>query len=326
MTQNSPPLPRTILLQAARKPLAQRILSRFPDLPLTACGDYQAVIKALETEQPEAMLALKVGKKEPFPREAILGCDSIKWIQASGAGVDHWTPWDTNRVTITNASGIHAEVMAQYTIWAILNHRLGFPRMAQKQAESIWDKKLLVSATGATLAVVGFGRIGQEVGRLGRALGMKVIGVRTRPAPSPHADDVVGMDRLDEVLGQADYVLNVLPLTADTKGLFGSKVFAAMKKGAYLINTGRGHIVDEVALIAALKSGHLSGATLDVFATEPLPADNSLWQMKNVIITPHTAGDAENWENEVAELFCDNLQRWIDGDPLQNIVDPVRGY
>ena len=185
---------------------------------------------------------------------------------------------------------------------------------------------MLVSTTGATLAIVGFGRIGAEVGRLAKAHGMRVIGVRARPAPSPHADEVVGMDSLNDALGQADYVLNVLPLTDVTRGLFNNNIFTAMKKGAYLINTGRGHIVDEDALATALESGQLGGATLDVFATEPLPTDSPLWGMSNVVITPHTAGDAENWEDAVTDLFCDNMTRWIDGTPLENIVDPARGY
>ena len=318
--------PKTFLLNGNPGPINQRIKNRIPSLSLTVFDNYSKLTDALKNEQPEIIFAFKISQKEPFPRKQILECASVKWIQASGAGVDHWTPWDTTSVTITNASGIHAEVMAQYTMWAILNHRLGFPRMALRQAEKQWDKKLLVSATGATLAIVGFGRIGAEVGRLAKAHGMRVIGVRAHPTPSAHADDVVDMKMLIDALSQADYVLNVLPLTTATRGLFKSDIFAAMKKGAYLINTGRGQIVDEEALADALQSGHLGGATLDVFATEPLPRDNPLWTLPNVVITPHTAGDAENWEDAVTDLFCDNLARWINGKALKNIVDPIRGY
>lgn len=319
-------LPKTLLFQGDPEPLARQILARFPDLPLVTLDHYGAVPDALASEKPEVVFAFKIGKKDPFPREAILGCDSVKWIQASGAGVDHWTPWDIGQVTITNASGIHAEVMAQYTLWAILHHRLGFPRMARNQSKSLWDKKLLVSAAGATLAIVGFGRIGAEVGRLAKAVGLKVIGVRARPEPSEHADEVVGTDRLHEALGQADFVLNVLPLTDETRGLFDADMLAAMKPGACLINTGRGHIVEEDALAAAIKSGHLGAAVLDVFATEPLPPESPLWTLENVVITPHTAGDMVDWESDITTLFCDNLERWTKGDALENIVDPSRGY
>ena len=273
--------------------------------------------------KPEIVFAR--GKSEPFPREAILCCDSVKWIQASGAGVITGR-LDTNKVTITNAPGIHAEVMAQYTLWAILNHRLGFPRMARNQSKSLWDKKLLVSAAGATLAVIGFGRIGVEVGRLAKAVGLKVIGVRAHPKPSEHADEVVGTDRLHDALGKADFVLNVLPLTEETRGLFNAEVIATMKPGACLINTGRGHIVEENALVAAIESGRLGAAVLDVFATEPLPPESPLWTLENVVITPHTAGDMIDWEDDVTNLFCNNLERWIKGEALANIVDPARGY
>ncbi len=319
-------LPKTLLFQAEPEPLARQILTKVPELPLVTVDSHDAVPDALDAQKPEIVFAFKIGKSEPFPREAILCCDSVKWIQASGAGVDHWTPWDTNKVTITNASGIHAEVMAQYTLWAILNHRLGFPRMARNQSKSLWDKKLLVSAAGATLAVIGFGRIGVEVGRLAKAVGLKVIGVRAHPKPSEHADEVVGTDRLQDALGKADFVLNVLPLTEETRGLFNAEVIATMKPGACLINTGRGHIVEENALVAAIESGRLGAAVLDVFATEPLPPESPLWTLENVVITPHTAGDMVNWEDDVTDLFCNNLERWIKGETLANIVDPARGY
>ena len=198
--------------------------------------------------------------------------------------------------------------------------------MARNQSKSLWDKKLLVSAAGATLAVIGFGRIGAEVGRLAKAVGLKVIGVRTHPQPSEHADEVVGTDRLHDALGKADFVLNVLPLTEETRGLFNAEVIATMKPGACLINTGRGHIVEENALVAAIESGRLGGAVLDVFATEPLPPESPLWTLENVVITPHTAGDMVNWEDDVTDLFCNNLERWIKGETLANIVDPARGY
>ena len=319
-------LPKTLLFQHDPEPLVRQIKDRFPDLPLIAVDHYDRVPDILAEDQPEVVFAFKIGKKDPFPREAVLNCDSVKWIQASGAGVDHWTPWDPDKIFITNASGIHAEVMAQYTIWAILNHRLGFPRMAQKQLEKTWDKKLLVSAAGATLTIVGFGRIGAEVGRLAQGIGLKVIGVRARPQPSEHADEVVGTEQIRDALGQADYVLNVLPLTEVTRNLFDAEMLAAMKPGAYLINTGRGHIVNEEDLAAALTNGHLGGATLDVFATEPLPPESPLWGMENVVITPHTAGDAVDWEADVTDVFCNNLARWQAGEPLENIVDPSRGY
>ena len=319
-------LPKAILLNPNPEPVVERIRSRFPDLPLTACDAFEAMADTVARERPEVVLAFKIGTQGAFPRDAVLGTDSVKWIQASGAGIDHWTPWDPDRVKLTNASGIHGDVMSEYVVWAMLNHHLRFPALARQQAARDWNKRLLVPITGLTLVIIGFGRIGAEVGRLAKSLGMRVIGVRAHPKPSPMADQVVGLDGLRAALESADFVLNVLPLTNDTRGLIGVDVFAAMKDGAYFINTGRGKIVDEDALIAALESGRLSGATLDVFATEPLPPESAFWEMPNVVVTPHASGDAFDWHMRVTDLFCDNLERWVSGVPLENVVDPASGY
>ena len=318
-------LPSLLLLNNNPDPLAARISQRFPGIEIGICRSYDGVGEVLAGSKPEVALAFKVGST-PFPRDEFLSTPSLKWIQASGAGIDHWIPWDPKEISITNASGVHGDIMAQYTIWAILNHQLGLPDYAKAQARKKWDKILHESATGKTLVIVGFGNIGVAVGSLARAMGMRVIGVRQTPAPSPGADEVVGMDRLHAVLGEADYVSIILPLTKNTWGIIDGKTFAAMKKGAYFINTGRGKIVDEDALVEALQSGRISGATVDVFSTEPLPEASKLWSVENLIVLPHASGDAADWHMRVTNLFCDNLERWVSGEPLANLVDPSRGY
>ncbi len=323
---NSSSLPQTVLLNPNPDPIVERILTCFPGLTLSACDNYDDMAELVVRDQPEVVLAFKVGTQGTFPRDVVLNTDSGKWIQASGAGVDHWAPWDPDKVTLTNASGIHGDVMSQYVVWAILNHHLGFPKLARQQAAKEWKKRLLTPTTGLTLVIIGFGNIGAEVGRLAKSLGMKVIGIRAHPEPSPMADQVIGLDGMNAALGDADFVLNVLPLTNDTRGLINAETFAAMKKGAYFINTGRGHIVDEDALVAALENGQVSGATLDVFATEPLPPESPFWEMDGVVVSPHASGDAVDWHMRVADLFCDNLERWIAGEALENIVDPTSGY
>ncbi len=314
-----------VLLAPAPDPLEARIRERFPEIELAVCRTYSELGPTVARAKPEVALAFKTGP-ERFPREAVIEAASVKWVQATGAGIDHWMPWDPDRVTLTNASGIHADVMSQYTAWAILNHQLGLPGYARRQAAREWRKVPHEPATGKTLVVVGFGRIGRTVGRLAKTMGMRVIGVRAHPEPSGAADRVVGLDRLMDVLGEADYVSVILPRTRRTEGLIDAKVFAAMKKGAYFINTGRGGIVDEEALLRALRSGHLAGATVDVFATEPLPADSPFWDLDNVIVLPHATGDAADWPRRVGELFCDNMDRYLAGAPLQNVVDPAQGY
>ncbi len=325
-TKSDNKTPKVAILNANPDPIEARIKERFPNLPLLVSDNYDAMADMVAQERPEVVLAFKAGTAGTFPRDVILGTDSVKWIQASGAGIDHWTPWDPTRVSLTNASGIHGDVMSEFVVWAILNHQLGMPVYAQQQKHHEWRKNLLVPATGLTLTIVGFGSIGEEVGRLAKALGMRVLGVRAHPKPSPAADRVVGLDALNGVLSEADYVLIVLPLTTATRGMINADILAAMKPGSYFINTGRGGLVDEGALIECLNSGHLAGAAIDVFATEPLPAESPFWSMPNVIVMPHASGDASDWNIRVTDLFCDNLTRWMAGEPLKNIVDPALGY
>ena len=317
--------PSVVLFNSAPDPLLARIRESFPDLPVTVWRSYDGLDGVLADARPEVVLAFRFGSA-PFPRETFLAVPTLKWIQASSAGVDHWMPWESDKVTVTNASGIHGDLISQYTAWAILNHQLDLPGYARRQAAGEWKKVLHESAAGKTVAVIGFGRIGQEVGKLCRCMGMRVIGVRSHPAPSPAADGVVGIERLGAVLGEADYVSINLPLTARTRNLFDADVLAAIKKGAYLINTGRGGIVVEEALVRALEGGHLSGATIDVFATEPLPADSPFWRMENVVVLPHASGDTTDWHMRVVGVFCENMARWLAGEPLRNVVDPGLGY
>jgi phosphoglycerate dehydrogenase-like enzyme len=155
---------------------------------------------------------------------------------------------------------------------------------------------------------------------------MQVVGIRARPAPTAHVDRVEPMEQLHSVLGIADFVVVCLPLTPTTRGLIDAAAFRALKPGAVLVDVSRGSIVRQAALVDALKSGRLKGAVLDVFETEPLPKDNPLWDMENVIVTPHCSSVYDGWEQRSVEMFCDNLDRWKRGEPLRNVVDPTRGY
>jgi phosphoglycerate dehydrogenase-like enzyme len=155
---------------------------------------------------------------------------------------------------------------------------------------------------------------------------MRVIGVRSSPRTSPAADRVVGLDGLHSVLGEADHVAVTLPLTPATRGLFGAAELARLRPEAHLVNVSRGGIVDEAALLHALTSGALAGATLDVFEAEPLPPDSPFWGLENVLVTPHSSSDIEGWHDRVLDLFSDNLGCWLDGRPLRNVVGSARGY
>jgi phosphoglycerate dehydrogenase-like enzyme len=299
---------------------------RLSDVDLVCCTDYASLPDALERERPSILYTVRFAGTPGFPRAAILSCPSLGWVSVGGSGTDHLAPWDPVRLTVTNAAGVGAETMAQYTIAAILHFTLGLPGFAALQRERRWLPGKVASAKGLTLAILGLGKTGQAVAPLAKALGMRVIGIRANPADTPHVDRVLPADRLHEVLGEADFVLVCLPLTKRTQHLIDAPQFAAMKRGAVLIDLSRGGIVRHSALVASLADGSLKGAALDVFETEPLPPDNPLWAMANVIMTPHCSSVYDGWERRSIEMFCDNVDRWRRGETRTNIVDPHRGY
>jgi phosphoglycerate dehydrogenase-like enzyme len=199
------------------------------------------------------------------------------------------------------------------------------PAYLDAQRRRRWMPDILPKRLGGTtMAIVGLGDIGREIARTARAVGMRVIGVSRSGRKLPEAHRVYRVSALARVLGEADWVVVVVPLTADTQGLIGEAELAAMRASAWLINVARGAVVDETALVAALRTRRIAGAVLDVFATEPLPADHPLWNLDNVVVTPHISGPSI--PEEIAPVFGDNLRRFLAGRPLQNIVDRRRGY
>jgi len=196
----------------------------------------------------------------------------------------------------------------------------------QKRHE--WEVHDLPHSTGGVLTVVGLGRIGRACARVAGALGMTVHGVRARPEPCEGVASVVSPADMHTVLAQSDYVIVVTPLTDATRGMIDADAFAAMKPGVMFHDMSRGGVTDEAALIAALKSGHVRSASLDVFVEEPLPDSHPLWDMENVHITPHTAGMItwDDYDRLSTDVFLDNLDRFVKGETLENVTDPDRGY
>jgi phosphoglycerate dehydrogenase-like enzyme len=299
---------------------------RLPDFVIVYCTDYASLPKALEHEAPDVLYTVRFAGTPGFPRLAILACPSLCWISVGGSGTDHLVPWDSSLLTVTNAAGVGAETMAQYVIAAILHFTLRLPDFAARQREHRWVSGKVASAKGLNLAILGLGRTGRAVAPLAKALGMQVVGIRANPVATPYVDRVEPVEKLLQVLGEAEFVLVCLPLTDRTRYLLDAPEFAAMKRGAVLIDVSRGGIVRHSALVESLVNGSLSGAALDVFETEPLPRESPLWSMANVIITPHCSSVYDGWEQRSIEMFCDNVDRWRRGDPLDNIVDPRRGY
>jgi glyoxylate/hydroxypyruvate reductase A len=250
----------------------------------------------------------------------------LTWLQAMGAGVD-WAlvPELAPAVVVTRAPGIFGAWMSEYVLgWcAWVTQRMETYRAAQRERRWI-DTVLPGRLRGATLALVGLGDIGREIARVGRAVGMRVIGVSRSGRRLPGLERVYRAAALHRALAAADFVVVVVPLTSATRGLIDARALAAMRPGAWLFNLGRGAVVDDAALVKALVSRRIAGAVLDVFPTEPLPADHPLWGLDNAVITPHVSGPST--AAEIAPIFNDNLARWLAHRPLRHVVDRRRGY
>ncbi|HMA34120.1 MAG TPA: D-2-hydroxyacid dehydrogenase [Chloroflexia bacterium] len=266
-----------------------------------------------------------------FPVEWLQQAPHLGWIQLTSAGVDHMIGAGLfeprPEVQVTTASGIHAIPIAEHVIGYILAFVRGLVRAIPAQHESRWDRYAPDEAYGKTLGIVGYGPIAQRTAVLAQALGMRVL--VQRPTPTPPAPPVARFytpSELPELLAASDFVLLAAPLTPATRHLIDAPALAAMRPGAVLINIARGGLVDEPALITALQAGQIGGAALDVFEQEPLPATSPLWTMPQVLITPHLAGANPHYNRRATELFCDNLRRYLAGEPLRNRVDPQRGY
>jgi phosphoglycerate dehydrogenase-like enzyme len=260
-----------------------------------------------------------------LPRRFLGQAKRLRWIQCMGAGVERLlVPELPAQVRITRAAGIFGPWMAEYSVgWCLwVTQRMrGF--MASQRTRR-WEPVDPIPLRGQTLCVVGLGDIGRHIARAGRALGMRVVGV-TRSGRGPReAERVYRTTARRSALARADFVVLTLPLCDDTRGLLGAAELGAMKTSAWLINIARGPIVDEAALLDALRGGRLGGAVLDVFDTEPLPSDHPFWGMDNVVVTPHISGPST--PREIGPIFADNLRRYVAGRPLRHQVDRTRGY
>ena len=262
-------------------------------------------------------------------RDAWPAADRLRWIHWSGAGVDAvlFPALVESDVVLTNARGVFDRAMAEYVLGLVIAFAKDLPRTLELQQRHAWQHRLTERVQGRRALVVGAGSIGREIGRTLAAFGMRVEGVgRRRREEDRDFARVHASADLDHALGEADYVVLVAPLTDETRGMFGTAQFRAMREKARFINVGRGELVDEQALVRALAAGEIAGAALDVFATEPLPADSALWETPGLLVSPHMSGDFHGYAQALAELFLDNLRRFRAGDDLRNVVDKSLGF
>jgi len=254
-------------------------------------------------------------------------------VQTFGAGVE-WllTPSLRSReeLLVTNASGIHAQPIAEHVFGLLLTFTRQLHRAARQQSTRTWQSAELQSSVGtlngATLGLVGLGAIGRRTAAIAAAFGMRVIALKRSPGNVPGVERLFGPGQLVPFLKEAEYVVNTLPLTTETRGLFGPQAFAAMRSDAVFINVGRGGTVQTDALLRALESGSIAGAALDVTEPEPLPPGHRLWSLDNVIITPHYAGSHPGYVQRASAIFLENLARFVAGQELTNRVDRHAGY
>jgi phosphoglycerate dehydrogenase-like enzyme len=312
----------------------RRILVYYPDAA-TARG-YAALVRLPRraftvdvTSTPEAAAAL-VGDAEilyawKFPGQLLSRAAALRWVQVMGAGVERFlVPELPSRVILTRAAGIFGPWMAEYTVgWCLwVTQRIELFR--RQQRERRWLPVDPLPLRGAVLCAVGVGDIGRNIARAARRLGMRVIGVTRSGRPVAGVERVYRTRAIRAAIARADFVVLTLPLSPETRGLIGERELGAMKPAAWLLNIGRGPVVDEKALIQVLRERRIGGAVLDVFDEEPLPPEHPLWALDNVAVTPHISGPSVR--DEIAPVFNDNLRRYAAGRPLRHVVDRSRGY
>ena len=301
--------------------LVEHLRATFPDAALHTASDLES---ALAAPSPDVLITGSFAWLPEYVRER----PDLPWIHLLSAGADQLLTMDLpfERLRVSTSSGVHAATIAEYVLGGVLFFAKSFGHYAAQQRERRWERGQLGEIEGQTIAVLGLGAIGEGIAARARAFGMRVIGTKRTPEPVEGVDEVFPSERLHDVLAQADAVAVTVPLSPATRGLIGAAAFAAMKPNAVFVNVARGAVVDESALVDALRERRIAAAVLDVFETEPLPHDSPLWELENVLITPHVSGSTPVYMRKAAEVFARNVRSLEATGELVTGVEVGRGY
>ncbi|MER9202335.1 D-2-hydroxyacid dehydrogenase [Mesorhizobium sp. M0933] len=311
----------TVLLYDFAEEFAQLIQKRLPAVRVLTAKDTSSLDE--QVSQADVLLA------HTFPVDILDKARRLRWFQSASAGVETLLPIRDRieELIVTSVRGMHGEIIADYVMTGIAMMHWNLPQFPKDQSRKAWQPRALAPLAGQTLGVVGLGSIGAAIARRGQAFGMRVIGSkRDTSEPVDCVDKLYPPEDVSDLLRLSDFLVLAVPQVPETFRLIGREQLRLMRRSAVLVNIARGSVVAESELIDALKAGTIAGAVLDVFEREPLAADSPLWNMPNVIVTPHIAGWMSDYDDRVLEIFNDNLERYVDKQPLRNVVDLSRGY
>jgi len=285
---------------------------------------------AIKSGGSNAEVILQWAGSRELLRVAFLANPQVRWVHSRSAGLDRilFPELVQSPVPLTNGSGVFSQSLGEFALAAILYFAKDFRRMLRNQEAGRWEQFEVEEIAGQTVGIVGYGDIGRAVASRVRAMGMRVFALkRHAPAsPDPLIEQFFRPDDLNPMLNQADFVVVAAPLTSETRHMISDSAFSAMKRNAVMINVGRGPVVNQAALVRALTEKRIKGAGLDVFEEEPIPLGDPIYQLKNVLISPHCADHTKNWLNRAMQFFLEQYERFASGQPLENIVEKHLGY
>jgi phosphoglycerate dehydrogenase-like enzyme len=305
------------------------MLEQLPPETSIAVGEQ---VEAFERAAPDAEVIFNWSGSRELLREVFRMCPRVRWVHTRWAGLDGllFPELEESAAALTNGTGVFSESLGEFALAGILFFAKDLGRMIRNQAAGRWEQFDVDEISGQTLGIIGYGDIGHQVASRARAMGMRVVAVKRHALPpgatDAHAERIYTPERTEEMIAISDYILVTAPLTTETRGLVGEREFAAMKPTAVVMNLGRGPVIDEAAMLRALRERRIRGAVLDVFDTEPLPPDHPFYRMDNVLVSPHTADHTADWLERAMRLFLENFERFRKGEPLNNLIDKKLGY